>query len=603
MSRAYGTWIWLCLTCVAIGCGGGHDKCAVDQMTCGGACVDLGTDNNNCGACGSACASGQVCGNGTCAANCPTDQLECNGSCSDPTSDPANCGGCGSACPDGDVCVESQCQVPCDPTMLMSSIKDPWGETWDGLDRTAAALDAATDDCKAFGARLPTASELFRVSATQSGAVGQSFNTDYLWTEVPEDMLDQATVRLSDGATSTAVATTPTPYRCVCGEPQPRTFSDTHCNGPFGAACSAFGAYNIDAVDRPPLRTSAAQWECINDRAHLASSRQLAQAIRAGLPGSGALIQTADNFAYYAAVTMKWSGDTSAWEPSGNVSYADLRTPEPFRCIGRSDLVSPNGNAITGAFVPPTSSYTGETDDRAATTWAAAQDACTQAGGHLPYAVELGELVSQGLPNGTGNALWTADQDGYQVSNPATGAGDFLAEVVEWTALDRRFSFAYTAAADNTVTWVYKTDSHAFRCIYYPIDALVTEPTCYAGCFTVTLPGATAPTMWFDSQDRASSTLGAAYADCQASGGTLATERDLTEAVRAGLPNGTATMVSDPWIWASDFGGGAGAVDNVMIVRWSNVDTAFSDLYSTYMTWETISLSHRYRCMWTNEIR
>jgi hypothetical protein len=142
--------------------------------------------------------------------------MECSGTCSDVTTDPQNCGACGTACDAGDVCVDSTCQVPCDATMLSAAITDPWGVQWDGLDRTGLAYDAAKAACQAFGARLPTATEMFRVSATQSGAVGQPFNTSYLWTAVPIDKLDQATERLSDGATSTAAAATATGFRCVC---------------------------------------------------------------------------------------------------------------------------------------------------------------------------------------------------------------------------------------------------------------------------------------------------------------------------------------------------------------------------------------------------
>jgi len=43
----------------AVSCGTGLSNCA-------GTCRDLATDNNNCGTCGRACPSGQICSGGGC---------------------------------------------------------------------------------------------------------------------------------------------------------------------------------------------------------------------------------------------------------------------------------------------------------------------------------------------------------------------------------------------------------------------------------------------------------------------------------------------------------------------------------------------------------
>jgi hypothetical protein len=45
---------------------GSPTRCGSDQTVCAGACVDLETDAQNCGACGDPCALGASCEDGTC---------------------------------------------------------------------------------------------------------------------------------------------------------------------------------------------------------------------------------------------------------------------------------------------------------------------------------------------------------------------------------------------------------------------------------------------------------------------------------------------------------------------------------------------------------
>ena len=47
--------------------------------SCSGTCVETQSDASNCGSCGHACASGQVCSRGNCRANCGPNQTLCNG--------------------------------------------------------------------------------------------------------------------------------------------------------------------------------------------------------------------------------------------------------------------------------------------------------------------------------------------------------------------------------------------------------------------------------------------------------------------------------------------------------------------------------------------
>ncbi|MEO8549045.1 MAG: hypothetical protein ABI678_03710, partial [Kofleriaceae bacterium] len=271
--------------------------------------------------------------------SCPIDT--CEGTCTDLSNDPSSCGACGSACATGEVCTDSACVQACDASMLSAAITDPWGIQWDGLDRTALAYDAAAAACKAFGARLPTATELYRVSASQSGAVGQSFNTAPLWTAVPADKLNQVTAKLADGATAMTPAATATAFRCVCPAALPKTFTGKHCNGEPGSECFPVGAYNLDTKDRPALRRSSALWECTNEHAHLADSELLIEGIRDGLPGTGVAVATGDSASYSTQAAFAWTGPAFTITATSLTNPA-LTTATRFRCAGPRAAVEPN---------------------------------------------------------------------------------------------------------------------------------------------------------------------------------------------------------------------------------------------------------------------
>jgi hypothetical protein len=87
-------------------CGGGSTLCT-DK------CVDAQNDPANCGTCGTACASGEVCSAGSCGLNCAGGSTKCTDKCVDVNSDPANCGACGTACPTGQVCSAGTCGLSC----------------------------------------------------------------------------------------------------------------------------------------------------------------------------------------------------------------------------------------------------------------------------------------------------------------------------------------------------------------------------------------------------------------------------------------------------------------------------------------------------------
>jgi hypothetical protein len=92
-----------------------------------GACIDILTDVNNCGACGNACADSSdtnarpTCIGGLCQYPCQTGYARCtpNGLCTDTQSNSNACGGCGHVCPTtapnttGSTCQHGVCVLMC----------------------------------------------------------------------------------------------------------------------------------------------------------------------------------------------------------------------------------------------------------------------------------------------------------------------------------------------------------------------------------------------------------------------------------------------------------------------------------------------------------
>ena len=65
--------------------------CPQGLTWCNGKCVDMTSDNANCGKCANACPMGNVCSMSACALSCQNGLTSCNGKCANLTSDNANC--------------------------------------------------------------------------------------------------------------------------------------------------------------------------------------------------------------------------------------------------------------------------------------------------------------------------------------------------------------------------------------------------------------------------------------------------------------------------------------------------------------------------------
>jgi hypothetical protein len=103
------------VNCWESNCGGIPDDpaplaCGAGLTECTGACVDLNSDVNNCSFCGYVCAPGDICTSGQCTpAACEAGTTNCGNICTDLNNDQLNCGACGNRCADGLLCCNGGC--------------------------------------------------------------------------------------------------------------------------------------------------------------------------------------------------------------------------------------------------------------------------------------------------------------------------------------------------------------------------------------------------------------------------------------------------------------------------------------------------------------
>jgi hypothetical protein len=103
------------------------DDCPEGQTLCSGACFDLDTSTEACGACGVSCEAGQICAAGACQTVCAAGYVACGDTCVNPLNNPSFCGvsdpcdpaDTSFACAEGEVCSNGSCALVCaDDTLL-----------------------------------------------------------------------------------------------------------------------------------------------------------------------------------------------------------------------------------------------------------------------------------------------------------------------------------------------------------------------------------------------------------------------------------------------------------------------------------------------------
>lgn len=165
--------------------------CGTGTSLCSGLCVNEQADPGNCGTCGNKCGQGQVCSAGKCAPTCAQGTTACGAACVDTNVDRANCGGCGNPCAAGEECASGTCQLQCQAGLLLcpndygdggagdASVSD--GGDGGGLG-PQVCVDPWVDryNCGACGAVCPASKPLCRFGQCQSscGATKCQTGTD-----------------------------------------------------------------------------------------------------------------------------------------------------------------------------------------------------------------------------------------------------------------------------------------------------------------------------------------------------------------------------------------------------------------------------------------
>ncbi|MBQ9396393.1 MAG: hypothetical protein IJU23_12895, partial [Proteobacteria bacterium] len=221
-----------------------------------------------------------------------------------------------------------------------------------------------------------------------------------------------------------------------------------------------------------------------------------------------------------------WNNYFHAYRLSdGTATDQVVTTPTAFRCVWDP---APRPITLTGVNCYGNSNedgcvhikignykYTVDRRDRPANYYIQAAEECRLAGGRLPTNNEMMMLIRNGLPNGTGNWVWSGVTDGNFGVHKWTGTG----------------SSSYNYSGE----WSYAgwTAAYYYRCISEEVELTDGKPTFpqtkAADAFVVD------PLLRIDKHARVAKTVWEASYECMQDGGHLAELDEMTLAVRKGL--------------------------------------------------------------------
>ncbi len=127
--------------------------CAISgQTNCNGACVDLQSNNANCGICGNICGAGNRCQTARCVLDCAAGLTECSGTCVNLVTSEMHCGRCGNACP-----VRANALVTCASNACGFTCANGFADVnRDAADGCEVNLNTSLTNCGTPGTICPT---------------------------------------------------------------------------------------------------------------------------------------------------------------------------------------------------------------------------------------------------------------------------------------------------------------------------------------------------------------------------------------------------------------------------------------------------------------
>ena len=469
---------------------------------------------------------------------------------------------------------------------------DSWGLTFDGKERIAATWADANQNCENLGGRLPTISELYRVSGAFKGEVASSYETNYLWARTWWDKVNKSMVRLTDGFTISSSVNSLRSYRCVWPTATPDYFAGNQCMGEPGSGCwdhvgHPTGKMAMDMMDRPALPLVAATDECSFVNAHIAHQQDYAENIKNNLPnGTNAWLWTSDQSRYDYNNIIRWLDTDPLYDDYTNVGVSVRTNLRNFRCSGVSYAAGEHPTTVANEFVASDTKIKADSGVTTSALYGDSIDGCFVAGGHMAHSRDIMELARAGMGNGPGaDYIWLADRSRFD-----------LTQITRWTGIDS----SYTGYFSEYTNWsnVDATAMHQHRCAYYPIDSAYSHPLnaqCSADVACTVLDNG-ASKLAIDTLDRPALIYIEAIQACLNEGGRLATSLQLTEAIRAGLANG-----SDNFLFTADSGYNNTSTFATTL-KWTGTETDFSPIYQDSATLAQKSVPFSFRCAWTNEL-